>query len=280
MRLPTPRLQARNLGYRYVDGQVALDSVDLVVEPGEWLALVGQNGSGKTTLALLLAGLLRPTRGAVLLDSRPMAALSITQVSHAVAMAQQDPDNQIFASTTAAEVAFGPSNLGLAPQVVRKRTESALQRLGLAEFSGAPPASLSYGLRRRVTIASLLALEPGIMILDEPTMGLEPRSAHELMRLLAELNRAGHTLIMVSHDMELVAEYARLCGVLQGGRMLALGLTGDVLADEALLQTTRLHAPPLVQLQSELRRSGVHIPGQTVRDFSFNLQAHRQQLAP
>lgn len=277
--IDTARLEAIELGYQYGDSNPALVSIDLDIQPGDWLALVGQNGSGKSTLVGLLAGLLRPSRGQVLLDGLDLRSISLPRTAQSVGLALQDPDHQLFSATTHDEIAFGPRNLGLPQSEVEERTESALNRLDLVPFADLPPASLSFGLRRRVTIATLVALRPGILILDEPTLGLEARSSRQVMRLLAELHHAGHTLIMISHDLELVNEYAQTCAILHEGRLLAHGLTDEIFADGDLLSRTRLMTPPLTQLQRQLRERGHRVPGSTLRDFCLNLLAWKGRLS-
>jgi energy-coupling factor transporter ATP-binding protein EcfA2 len=274
------RIQATGLGYQYTSSGGGLRGIELEVQPGDWLALIGQNGSGKTTLAKLLGGLLRPSRGHIMHDGSDISSFSIPNLAGSVGLTLQDPDHQLFAATTRQEIAFGPRNLGLPLVEVERRTERALTRLDLLPYADQPPASLSFGLRRRVTVASLIALGPAVMILDEPTLGLETRSSQRMMRLLAELHHAGHTLITISHDLELLAAYSRSCAILHRGELIAHGRTEEILGDQALLSMVGMRPPALVELQSRLRVSGHEVPGRTPQDFGLNLVAMKGNPGP
>ncbi len=258
------RLEARDLVFRYEDGTPALAGLSLVIQPGEFVALVGQNGSGKTTLAKHFNGLLRPTAGTVLVDGQETSALSVGALARKVGYVFQNPDHQVFSPTTREEIAFGPRNLGLPETEVTARVEVALARFGLEPYADHPPAALSHGLRRKVALAAVVAMETPGLVLDEPTAGLDGRDSQALMALLRELRERGRTIVLITHDMRLVAEHAERVLVLDGGRLLADGAPEAVFHDEALLQRAHLEPPAVTRLSRALAARG-RIPDALVR---------------
>lgn len=258
------RLEARDLTFRYEDGTPALEGLSLVIQPGEFVALVGQNGSGKTTLAKHFNGLLRPTAGTVLVDGQDTRHLSIGALARKVGYVFQNPDHQIFSPTTRQEIAFGPRNLGLPAPEVAARVEAALARFGLEPYADHPPATLSHGLRRKVALAAVVAMETPGLVLDEPTAGLDGRDSQALMALLHELRDQGRTIVLITHDMRLVAEHAERVLVLDGGRLLADGAPEVVFHDAPLLQRAHLEPPAAARLSRALAARG-RIPDAPVR---------------
>lgn len=239
---PSPRAQpsqgpvalaARRLTYCYPGRPPALEPTDLALREGEFVALLGRNGSGKTTLAKLLAGILRPTGGVV----------EGNGAQGGVGFVFQNPDHQIFSETVAAEVAFGPGLRGLTPGDVSRRVERALAAVNLWEERASDPFLLSKGGRQRVAVASVLAMEPRVLILDEPTTGLDYREVREMMALVADLNARGHTVVVVTHAMWVAAEYARRLVVLERGKIVADGPVREVFFDRSLLAKTALKPP-------------------------------------
>jgi len=254
------RLETVDLTFAYPDRLPALSGVNLRIESGEYLALMGQNGAGKTTLAKHFNGLLRPSSGKVLVGGRNTASFSIGELARRVGYAFQNPDHQIFAGTTRDEIAFGPRNLGLMEAEVTDRVDETLEAFGLVEQADLPPAMLGYGTRRKVALASVLAMRPQALILDEPTSGLDRRSVTELMALLAAYSGEGRTVIVITHDVRLVADYVPHCAVLTSGRLVARGATHAVLRDASLLAATGLDLPPVGRLARRLGMDGADVP--------------------
>lgn len=265
-------LRAEDLHYSYEGPVAALRGVSLSLPPALRLALIGQNGSGKTTLARLLAGVLRPWHGRVLLDDEDIRPLAPGRLARSVGIAFQNPDHQIFSPTVRQEISFGLRNLGCNDTEIEARTAEALERFELIEQAEDPPAALSFGLRRKVTVAALYAMRPPILILDEPTLGLEWGGSLHLMEAMLELNREGHTLLFISHDMRIVARYAQQCALLSAGQLLALRPTEEILYDTELLHTNRLAAPPIIQLCARLQERGIPLRALTTAAF---LQQYR-----
>jgi energy-coupling factor transport system ATP-binding protein len=263
----SPAIQVEDLYYRYDGGSWALAGVDLSVEAGDFLAIVGQNGSGKTTLVKHFNGLLRPSRGQVVVLGQDTAGQSVGQLARKVGYLFQNPDHQIFAPTVREEVAFGPRNLGFAEGEVAARTSEALALFGLGDHADTPPAVLGYGLRRKVTLAAVWAMHPQILVLDEPTAGLDWRSTRTLMEEVANLNRQGHTIVLVTHDMKLVAEFAHQVLVLNDGQVLAYGPARQVFQQEAILRRAFLAPPPITALAQRMRPYGLRGDSLTAQEF-------------
>ena len=260
-------IAVQDLWYRY-DGEVtALRGVDLGIEDGDYVAVIGQNGSGKTTLVKHFNGLLKPTRGRVLVkhetrDTRhetleDTADLTVGQLAQTVGYVFQNPDHQIFCDTTREELAFGPRNLGLPDAEVRRRVEEALVRFGLEEYADWPPAVLGYGLRRKIGVAAVYTMRPRIFILDEPTTGLDWRGTMELMELIGEMHRQGHTIILVTHDMKLVAGFSQKCLVLRDGWVLAYNDTRAVFKCSEVLRETRIEPSQITLLAKRMTPYGM-----------------------
>ncbi len=264
---PPPAVQVDDLWHRYDDGPSILAGVNLSVEVGDFLAIVGQNGSGKTTLVKHFNGLLRPTSGRVLVLGQDASDQSVGQLARKVGYLFQNPDHQIFAPTVWEEVAFGPRNLGFPEGEMAARTTEALALFGLGDQADIPPAVLGYGLRRKATLAAVWAMRPQIMVLDEPTAGLDWRSTRTLMQEVTNLNSQGHTIILVTHDMKLVAEFARTVLVLDEGRTLAYGPTRQLFQQEAILRQAFLALPPITALARRMQPFGLRGDSLTMEGF-------------
>lgn len=236
----TPEIHAEGLAHRYPDGHVALDGVDLSVAPGERVAVLGPNGAGKTTLMLHLNGLLAPAAGRLVVAGMDVATARPRDLRAAVGLVFQDPDDQLFMPTVAEDVAFGPLNLGFSREEARARATRALARVRMAWAADRAPHHLSMGERRRAAIATVLAMEPRILVLDEPSANLDPRSRRELIGILGEIEA---TMLVVTHDLALAAELCERAVILARGRVAASAPTARVLADEALLAANDLEAP-------------------------------------
>ncbi len=271
-----PCIRIEDLHYRYEADIPALNGVTLEIAENAYLGIVGQNGSGKTTLVKHLNGLLKPTSGRVWVYGVDTATVSPSALARTVGYVFQNPDHQIFCPSTEEEVSFGPRNLGLGPDEVRARTEEALRAFGLMEHAQTPPAVLGFGLRRLVSLAAVYAMRPRVLILDEPTCGLDWRSAQELLRLVDQLHAAGHTILLVSHDMRLIAEHARQVLVMHEGRVLAYGPTREVFQRVEELRTAQVAPPQVMQLAARLARYGVAADALSVPEFCAAYHRARQ----
>ncbi len=256
---PNPCIQVRDLWYRYDDETDALRGINLDVKDGDLVAIVGQNGSGKTTLVKHFSGLLKARQGAVRVYGRDTADLRVGQLARQVGYVFQNPDHQIFSPTVREEIAFGPKNLGLTPDKVDRRVTETLARFRLEAYAGAPPALLGYGLRRKVGVAAVYAMRPRVFVLDEPTAGLDWRGSQELMSLLTDMNAKGHTIILVTHDMRLVAGHAHRTVVLHEGRLIASGDTQSVFQRAEWLASARIEPPQIAQLARQLVSLGAEV---------------------
>ena len=227
------RIEVDGLQFAYPDGRRALNGVDLHIEPGEKVALVGPNGAGKSTLLLHLNGILRGASGKVRVAGLEMRDENLARVRGALGLVFQDPDDQLFSPTVFDDVAFGPIYQGLSEALVRMRVASALEAVGMADFGPRSPHRLSTGEKKRIAIATVLAMEPEILALDEPTAGLDPRARRGLIRLLARLPQ---TMLISSHDLRMVDELLSRTVVMDGGVIVADGPTAQILADANLLR--------------------------------------------
>lgn len=237
-----------DVSFNYTGGPRVLDSISLAIMPGDFLAIVGQNGSGKTTLAKHIVGLLKPVTGRVLLDGRDRSALRAAETAREAAYVFQNPDHQIFAATVWDEVAFGPRNFKLAPDEVERRCVEVLDAVGLLSERESDPFLLSKGERQRLAVASVLALRPRLLILDEPTTGLDYREQRRMMALVTELNRSGIAIVVITHTPWLVAEYAQRVALIRKGRKLFDGGVREFFADEELLKTASFRPPEVTRL--------------------------------
>jgi cobalt/nickel transport system ATP-binding protein len=230
-------IEARDLRFRYPNGVTGLDGVDLSVRHGERVAVLGPNGAGKTTLMLHLNGLLRGS-GDLHVAGVDVGRGDERELRARVGLVFQDPDDQLFMPTVREDVAFGPLNLGFAD--VEARVETALATVRMAAAADRAPHQLSLGQRRRVAIATVLAMDPRLLVLDEPSASLDPRSRRELLEMLGRL---GQTMLVVTHDLLFAAELCERAVILSGGRIVADGDCLDILRDEALLAAHDLELP-------------------------------------
>jgi cobalt/nickel transport system ATP-binding protein len=238
--MSTPVLEVRGLAFAYPDGHQALYGVDLHVHRGERVALLGPNGAGKTTLVLHLNGILGGGAGSVAVSGLPVTKQNVAEVRRRVGVVFQDPDDQLFMGSVHDDVAFGPTNLGLRGEALERRVRDALDLVGMADFADRPPHHLSFGQRRRVAVATVLAMEPEILVLDEPSSNLDPASRRELAEILTSLDV---TVLMVTHDLPYALQLCPRSVVLSGGVIVADGSTYDVLTDETLMAAHRLELP-------------------------------------
>jgi cobalt/nickel transport system ATP-binding protein len=238
--MSTPVLEVRGLAFAYPDGNQALYGVDLHVHRGERVALLGPNGAGKTTLVLHLNGILTAGAGSVSVSGLPVAKENLQEIRRRVGIVFQDPDDQLFMPTVREDVAFGPANLGVRGDALDAVVLRALEQVGMEDYVDRPPHHLAFGQRRRVAVATVLAMEPEILVMDEPSSNLDPASRRELAEIVRCLDV---TVLMVTHDLPYALE---LCGrsvVLDHGVIVADGTTRDVLADSDLMSAHRLELP-------------------------------------
>ncbi|MER7505550.1 ABC transporter ATP-binding protein [Nonomuraea pusilla] len=233
-------LEVSRLAYAYPDGTQALFGVDLAIGRGERVALLGPNGAGKTTLVMHLNGILTPGHGSVTVGGVPVRKDTLKDIRQRVGLVFQDPDDQLFMPTVRDDVAFGPANAGLRGAELDRVVTDALARVGMLEFAGRPPHHLSFGQRRRVAVATVLAMEPEILVLDEPSSNLDPAARRELAEILRSLDV---TVLMVTHDLPYALELCERSLILSGGVIAADGPTRELLADEELLAAHRLELP-------------------------------------
>jgi cobalt transport protein ATP-binding subunit len=245
----TPAIELRDLQYRYPDGAQALRGVSFTVEPGECVGLIGPNGAGKSTLLLHLNGLLPEKldgQAAVLIQGRPITAQNAMAVRRQVGFLFQDPNDQLFCPTVFEDVAFGPQQFGADEPEVRSRVTRALAQVNMAGFESRSPHHLSGGEKRRVCLAGVLACEPSLLVLDEPTSNLDPRGRRDLKQLLRDIPI---TKIVATHDLEFVAELCTRVVVLSRGQVVADGPTIEILSDEPLMLRHDLETPHILRHQ-------------------------------
>ncbi|WP_101785562.1 energy-coupling factor ABC transporter ATP-binding protein [Nonomuraea indica] len=233
-------LEVSRLAYAYPDGTQALFGVDVAIGRGERVALLGPNGAGKTTLVMHLNGILTPGHGTVTVAGTPVRRDTLKEIRRRVGLVFQDPDDQLFMPTVRDDVAFGPANMGLSGAELDRAVTSALDRVGMLEAADRPPHHLSFGQRRRVAVATVLAMEPEILVLDEPSSNLDPAARRELAEILRSLDV---TVLMVTHDLPYALELCERSLILSGGVIAADGPTRELLADADLLAAHRLELP-------------------------------------
>ena len=260
-------VESRDLRYRYPHGMEAIRGISFHVRRGERVALVGPNGAGKSTLLFMLNGMLRPDSGVVLFDNRPIEydRGSLRELRRRVGFVFQNPDRQIIAPTVWQDVAYGPVNLGLTDGAVQRAVEAALKMVGLHGFERRPPHQLSSGEKKRVAVAGVLAMDPDLLVLDEPTNNLDPAGSEDLMDLLDELGERGKTILISTHDVELAYPWADRVILLREGEILREDTPEVAFGDAGLVRKARLSVPVLLDLHRELERRGLSIPGRRPR---------------
>ncbi|MFM9371971.1 energy-coupling factor ABC transporter ATP-binding protein [Streptomyces sp. Da 82-17] len=256
--MSVPLVSLRGARYAYEDGPTVLDGLDFDVTEGRALALLGRNGSGKTTLMRLLSGGLRPDAGQLSVDGAPVAydRKGLVRLRTSVQLVVQDPDDQLFAASVAQDVSFGPLNLGLAGPEVRARVDEALAALDITGLADRPTHLLSYGQRKRAAIAGAVAMRPRVLILDEPTAGLDPDGQERLLDTLARLRAAGTTVVMATHDVDLALRWADDAALLTPAGV-RCGPAPHLLGRSELLAQAGLRLPWGVAVGSLLRAQGL-----------------------
>jgi energy-coupling factor transporter ATP-binding protein EcfA2 len=260
----TPVIEAKGLGHVYPGGVVALNDVTVTVDSGEFVAVLGRNGAGKTTFARHLNGLLRPTSGELLIGGEPSVGRQVSELAMQVGYVFQNPDHQIFANSVRDEVGYGLGNLGWERDRIAERVDAVLDQVGMRDLADRHPFNLGKGQRQRLAVASVLALSPRVLVIDEPTTGQDWLGARAMMSFVRELNEAGHTIMMITHDMALVAEYARRALVFAGGSLIADTDPHELFGRSELLELGTLIAPQVTPLAAGL---GCPRPVTTVAEF-------------
>jgi energy-coupling factor transport system ATP-binding protein len=269
------KLRFEDVSFTYPSGVRALDSIDLEIESGEIVAIIGENGAGKTTLVKMLNGLLRPSEGRVHVGDWNAAEHSTANLAARVGFLFQNPDEQLFERTVEREVAFGPRNLGLTERKVKSRVRAALKQVGLESAAKTHPYDLSQAERKLVALAATLAMDTPVLVLDEPSIGQDAAGRAAIGRILQDLHKMGRTLVMISHDVDFCAELAQRVLVMADGRIQADGSAQDVFAKSRVLKQAAVTPPQLLRLAQALRLSGAPL---SVREF-VSLYAARRSKA-
>lgn len=248
-------IEIRNLSFTYPDGTRALQDINLSFKKGEFAGILGANGSGKTTLLKILNGLLKATGGDVYLNGNNIKSINKDILFSRVCTMFQNPDDQLFSPTVREDIAFGPANMGLRREEVQWRVESALNGVGMLEFADTAIHNLSFGQRRRACLAGVLAMDPEVMLLDEPTSSLDPAGVSSIMHLLRNLNRKkGKTLVMATHSVDLVPLFIGHVVVLNKGRVVLEGTPREVFSDYKMIKHAKLRLPWIGRLFQILKK--------------------------
>lgn len=264
-------IETKNLWYVYQpSGVVALRDVNLTIRDGEFLAIVGHNGSGKTTLVKHFVGLLKPTKGQVLIDGRDVREYKVSQLAGRIGYVFQNPDHQIFAESVREELSFGPRNLGFSEKRIKEVVEEVAKTLGLYEFLDEAPYNLSRGQRQKVAVASILTMQPSVLIVDEPTTGLDWRESIQMMDLLKRLQKEGKTVIVITHNMKVVAQFVERVVVMAGGQILIDGPTREAFLKFEVLEKAHIIPPTSYLLQPYLSKF-INIDDFTIEKISAEL---------
>jgi len=267
-------LEARNLSYIYHDGTRALDDLNFIAKRGEIVTVLGVNGAGKTTLLKHFNGILKPTSGTILVKGEPIAKRNILDVRKTVGLVFQDPDDQLFAPTVRQDVAFGPMNLGLPKDVVEHRVETSLELVGMTGYEDKVPHHLSSGQKKRVAIAGILAMEPQVMVLDEPTANLDPNGVAMMGQLIRRLNDDfGMTIIVATQDVDEVPLFADRVVILSKGRVVMQGAPREVFSQRDAIEKAGLRLPLMAQLFESLKEGGLSLD-----TAPLTLEEARQEL--
>ncbi|MGI5918085.1 MAG: energy-coupling factor transporter ATPase [Christensenellales bacterium] len=266
-------IELENLTYTYMPGTPfeakAVDNLSLKIEDGEFVGIIGHTGSGKTTMIGLIAGLLKPTSGRVLIDGEDIGAKGYDRkkLRRKIGVVFQYPEHQLFEETVYKDIAFGPGKLGISTEETEERVRYAMElmELDFDNVKNLSPFELSGGQKRRVAIAGVLAMKPSVLILDEPVAGLDPAGRTHLMNMIGRLNREGVTILLITHSMDDLAENARRMVVLKGARLLMDGTPAEVFARRDELTAASLNVPCVAEIAAKLRARGKDIPPDIIR---------------
>jgi energy-coupling factor transport system ATP-binding protein len=250
-------IEVKDVYFRYPNNVEALKEIRLTVKEGEFIAIMGQNGAGKTTLVKQFNGLLKPSAGQVLVDGVDTTKVSVAALSRSVGFVFQNPDNQLFSETVEQEIAFALKNFNFAEEVIEKRVTWALNLLGLTQYRKTSPFLLSGGERKRVALASVLAWDPAMLILDEPTIGQDYEQKEKLRQFILQMHTQKKTVIVVTHDVEFVAECNPRVLLMREGRIIADGEARKILTEQDTLTQASIVPPQVAEIFLQLRSLGV-----------------------
>jgi cobalt/nickel transport system ATP-binding protein len=258
-------IEVKDLIYQYKDGTKALNSLSLSIPKGKKAAILGPNGAGKSTLLLHLNGIHLAQEGQVTFDGEVISSKNEHWVRSKVGLVFQDPDDQVFSTTVWEDVAFGPTNMGLPEEEIQQRVEKALESVGMLSQKDRPPHNLSYGQKKRVAIAGVLAMDPEVIILDEPVAFLDPRGKDDLFQILDELNNGGTTIVIATHDVDLAVEWVDEVIIIKGGQCLAQGDT-SLLTNEEIITQANLRFPIITKLFKQIPELALKELPKTIND--------------
>ncbi|HEV2227283.1 MAG TPA: ATP-binding cassette domain-containing protein [Nitrososphaerales archaeon] len=245
-------IQTMGLWHEYPNGVEAIRNIDLTIQKGDYVALIGKNGSGKSTLVKHFNGLLRPTKGKVMVGGLDTVSTRSEKLATIVGYVFQNPDYMLFATTIEQEVEFGPKNLKLKPDEVNRRVDHALEVTGLAPLRKESPLFFGKGVRRMITITSILSMDPEVMVIDEPTTGMDYRGRESVMALIDRLNQLGKTIIIITHDMKVVAAHSKRVLVMSDGELILDSPTEGLFEHQDALAQASLKPPERIQLANEI----------------------------
>ncbi len=243
-------IETKDISYHYPNGSNVLENINFKVEKGSKVALLGANGAGKSTLFLHFNGIIKPTSGTLFIDGEEVKYdnKSLMKIRQKIGIVFQNPDDQLIAPTVMEDVAYGPLNIGLPKEEIKKRVEESLKQVGMEGFEKIAPHQLSGGQKKRVAIAGILAMHPQIMVLDEPTSGLDPRGASQIMKLLYQLNEKGITIVISTHDVDMVPLYASKVYIMSTGHIIKEGTPQEIFQDVKTVRDANLRLPRLAHL--------------------------------
>jgi len=253
-------IETRDLCYTYPGKVTALNNINFIAPRNSRIAVIGSNGAGKSTLFKHFNGIFKATSGSVLIRGEPITKENIKEIRKFVGIVFQNPDDQIFSPTVEQDIAFGPTNLGLDPETIHHRVHEALRVVGIEHLAHRVPHHLSGGEKKRVAIAGVIAMEPEVLVLDEPNAGLDPRGVTDLNAFINSLpKKYGMTVIFSTHDVGLVPEVADYIYVMDKGRIVAQGTTDEIFVQPDMLRSVRLDVPVIPRLLKSLKDSGVDV---------------------
>lgn len=273
--------EVRDISYSYMDGTKALRNVSINIEKGKKIAFVGANGAGKSTLFLHLNGINKPEAGEICFSGKKISYTNseLIKIRKEVGIVFQEPDNQLFSSSVLQEISFGPMNMRLDKETVLKRIEKAMEATDIVDLRDKPTHFLSYGQKKRVAIASILAMEPEVLILDEPTSGLDPHNSNAIEALLNTLNKAGKTIIISTHDIDFAYSWADYIYVMNRGEVISQGVPAEVFWSKELTQQANIKLPWVVEVYMEFNKGAVFNKEALPRNKEelFNLIKNKQK---
>lgn len=268
-------IEVKDLWFRYEGQDWVLRGVNLDICSGEFVAIVGQNGAGKTTLVKQFNGILKPEKGSVYVHQRNVAETPLSEIATQVGYCYQNPDHQIFNLTVQSELEFGPRHLGFPEDEIEERTNQVLETVSLIGFEKEYPFSLSRGQRQKLAVGTILAINPSVMIIDEPTTGMDWQDGVAMMNLIKLLHETGRTIIMITHDMRIVAEYAERIVVMSEGQVIADGTSQEIFKLQEILSKAFLRAPQITRIAQALSKHGMPPDILTVE---ASIEAYKQLL--